>query len=170
MTGRASAAEREFTAFAVSRAQALARTAYLLTGDHHRAEDLVQTTLFKTAKAWGRIKGEPEAYARRVMYHEQVSWWRRRSNKEVAREIIPERTYVGADIDTRLLLVEALSRLTPKQRAVLVLRFFDDLSEAQTAAALGIAPGTVKSQTRHALRRLRLLAPELAQLVGEATS
>ena len=61
MTARASAAEQEFTAFAVSRAQALARTAYLLTGDHHRAEDLVQTTLFKTAKAWGRIKGEPEA-------------------------------------------------------------------------------------------------------------
>lgn len=104
------------------------------------------------------------------MYHEQVSWWRRRGNAEVVREVVPERTYVGNDPDTRLVLVDALSRLTPKQRAVLVLRFFDDLSEAQTAAVLGVAPGTVKSQTRHALGRLRVLAPELAELVGEVAS
>lgn len=169
MKARPSAAEEAFSAFASARAQALARTAYLLTGDHHRAEDLVQTTLFKTAKAWGRIKGEPEAYARRVMYHEQVSWWRRRSSSEVVAASIPERSYAGEDRETRLVLMDALSRLTPKQRAVLVLRFFDDLSESQTAAVLGVGVGTVKSQTRHAIGRLRVLAPELAELVGDVT-
>lgn len=170
MKARPSAAEEAFSAFASARAQALARTAYLLTGDHHRAEDLVQTTLFKVAKAWGRIDGEPEAYARRVMYHEQVSWWRRRSNSEVVREDVPERPYVGSDPDARLVLVAALARLTPKQRAVLVLRFFEDLSESQTAEVLNVGVGTVKSQTRHALGRLRALAPELAELIGEGAS
>lgn len=158
--------EAEFAAFAAARSAALGRTAYLLTGDHQLAEDLVQTTLFKTAKAWRRIRGNPEAYARRVMYHENVSWWRRRRVSELIVAKPPERGESSADVETQLVLVRALARLTAKQRTVLVLRYFEDLSESQVAAALGISLGTVKSQTRHSLRRLRELAPELADLVG----
>jgi RNA polymerase sigma-70 factor (sigma-E family) len=158
--------EAEFAAFAAARTGALGRTAYLLTGDHHLAEDLVQATLFKTAKAWGRIRGNPEAYARRVMYHENISWWRRRRLDEVSVAEPPEHGSPGEDVEMRLVLMRALARLTAKQRTVLVLRYFEDLSESQVAAALGISLGTVKSQTRHSLQRLRTLAPDLADLVG----
>jgi RNA polymerase sigma-70 factor (sigma-E family) len=158
--------EAEFAEFAAARTAALARTAYLLTGDHHLSEDLVQATLFKTAKAWRRIRGNPEAYARRVMYHENISWWRRRRIQEVAVAEPPERNVADDDPALRLVLMRALARLTVKQRTVLVLRYFEDLSESQVAAAMGISVGTVKSQTRHALRRLRELAPDLAELVG----
>lgn len=157
--------EAEFAAFVAARGPALGRTAYLLTGDRHLAEDLVQTALYKTAKAWGQINRSPEAYVRRTMYHENVSWWRRRRLHEVPVGDVPERPLRTADADTRLALEQALARLTPKQRTILVLRYYEDLSESQVAAALGIALGTVKSQTRHALGRLRTLAPELQDLV-----
>lgn len=158
-------AEQEFRDFVAARSPALSRTAYLLTGDHQLAEDLVQTTLFKTAKAWSRIAGPPEPYARRVMYHECVSWWRRRRHlTEVSADQLPERSHAAADRDTAVVLRQALARLTPKQRTVLVLRYFEDLSESQVAEVMGVALGTVKSQTRHALKRLRELAPELVDL------
>lgn len=158
--------EEAFTAFVVARTPALTRTAYLLTGNHHDAEDLVQATLLKAAKAWGRIEQHPEPYVRQILYHQNISRWRRRRVAESLTRSPPEPP-AGRDDDasTRITLQLALARLTTKQRKVLVLRFYEDLSESQTAAALGVGLGTVKSQTRHALMRLRELAPEIADLV-----
>lgn len=154
-----------FDEFVRARSRALARTAYLLTGDHHLAEDLLQHALMQAARRWERIDTSPEAYVRRAMYHQNISWWRRRKLAETTLE-----GYDGAsppaDSDLRLTVEQALARLTPKQRTVLVLRYFEDLTEVQAAAELGISPGTVKSTTRQALARLRTLAPELADLVG----
>jgi len=160
--------EDEFHAFVVARTPALARTAYLLTGDAHLAEDLVQTALFKAAKAWHRIEGDPEPYVRRILYTQNVSWWRRRRLKEQALGGY-DAPAATADPDLRLSLEQALARLTERQRTVLVLRYFEDLTEVQTAHALGISAGTVKSTTRQALARLRTLSPDLAELIGEAS-
>jgi RNA polymerase sigma-70 factor (sigma-E family) len=155
--------EESFHAYVSARRGALLRSAYLLTGDHHAAEDLVQTALFKTAMRWRRVAagGDPEPYVRRVLYNEHVSAWRRRRHLTEVAVSPPDRAGAGAGSDDRVVLQEALARLTPKQRAVLVLRYFEDLTEVQTAAVLGCSPGTVKSQTRHALERLRVLAPDL---------
>ncbi|WP_322920835.1 SigE family RNA polymerase sigma factor [Nocardioides renjunii] len=157
--------EAGFDAFVTARGAALSRTAYLLTGDHHLAQDLVQAALLQAAKHWRRIHTSPEAYVRRAMYHQNISWWRRRKLVET-----PLLSHDGAarlaDADLRLTLDEALARLTAKQRTVLVLRFYEDLTEVETARALGITAGTVKSTTRQALSRLRTLAPELAELIG----
>jgi RNA polymerase sigma-70 factor (sigma-E family) len=147
--------------------------AYLLTGDHHAAQDLVQMALVKLARHWRRVSraGTPDAYVRRVIYHEHVSAWRRRRGTELSTAAPPERAGQrdeAADTVRRLMLREALARLTPRQRAVIVLRFYEDMSESDTAEALGCSVGTVKSQTHHALDRLRVVAPELADLVGEA--
>lgn len=158
--------EEAFRQFVATRRPRLLRAAYLLTGDAGLAEDLVQTALFKTALRWRRVagSGDPEPYVRRILYTEHVSAWRRRRVPEVLGASAPDGlTAVGDDPERRLLLREALARLTPKQRAVLVLRYYEDLTETQAAAVLGCAPGTVKSQTRHALERLRELAPELAE-------
>ena len=154
-----------FDQFVKARGPALARTAYLLTGDHHLAEDLVQAALVQTAKHWERIETSPEAYARRTMYHQNISWWRRRRIKETSLESY-DAPVAASDPTIRLTLEQALRRLTPRQRTVLVLRYFEDLTEVQTAAELGISSGAVKSMSRDALRRLRDLAPELADLVG----
>ena len=157
--------EAGFTAFVAARQGALSRTAYLLTGDHHLAQDLVQAALLQAARHWKRIHTSPEAYVRRAMYHQNISWWRRRR--------IAESPLLGhdgaadaADTDLRLSLDQALARLTAKQRTVLVLRFYEDLTEVETARALSLSPSTVKSTTRQALARLRVLAPELAELIG----
>lgn len=159
--------EHDFHAFVVARTPALSRTAYLLTGDAHLAEDLVQTALFKAARAWDRIQGHPEPYVRRILYTQNVSWWR--SRRQVPETALQE--YDGpapaADTDLRLSLEEALARLTTRQRTVLVLRYFEDLTEVQTADVLGIGAGTVKSIARQALGRLRVLAPELSELMGD---
>ena len=156
----------DFHAFVVARTPALSRTAYLLTGDAHLAEDLVQTALLQAARAWHRINESPEAYVRRILYTQNISWWRRRRHAEVplASYDIAERG--TPETDLRLSLEAALARLTARQRTVLVLRFFEDLTEVQTADAMGIGLGTVKSMTRQALGRLRTLAPELAELIG----
>lgn len=159
-------AEQQFREFVHARSAALSRTAYLLTGDAHLAEDLVQTALFKAAKAWHRIEGDPEPYVRRILYTQNVSWWRQRRFTEQTLGSYDAPT-ASADPELRLTLEQALARLTLKQRTVLVLRYFEDLTEVQTAATLGISAGTVKSTTRHALSRLRTLAPELAELIGE---
>jgi RNA polymerase sigma-70 factor (sigma-E family) len=156
-----------FAEYVAARGPALVRTAYLLTGDHHAAEDLVQTVLAKSVVRWRSIEGSPDAYVRRALYHEHVSVWRRLRHRTDPVPELPDRP--GPDdgdvVERRLLLRAALARLAPQQRAVLVLRFYEDRSEAETAALLGIAPGTVKSHTRRALGRLRELAPELADLV-----
>ncbi|MFC4783250.1 SigE family RNA polymerase sigma factor [Nocardioides sp. MAHUQ-72] len=163
----ATSAEDEFHAFVVARTPALSRTAYLLTGDAHLAEDLVQTALFKAARHWQRIQGSPEAYVRRILYTQNVSWWRSRRHVRETSLASYDAPSAPADTDLRLTLEEALGRLTTRQRTVLVLRYFDDLTEVQAAEVLGIGSGTVKSITRQALGRLRVLAPELAELIGE---
>ncbi len=169
------AAEREaFTAWATARRLSLLRTAVLLTGDHGRTEDLVQEALTKVAQRWSRLaEGHPEAYARRVIVHDNVSRWRR-TRLEVVTTTTDTAGTAGTNaaevaVDRRLVLLAALDRLTERQRAALVLRYLDDLSEADTAAAMGVSAGTVKSTTHLALRRLREGAPELADLLAADT-
>lgn len=164
------ASEESFRAFVSARLPALKRAAWLLTGDAHLAEDLVQTALAKVASRWERIVagGAPEPYVRRVLYTEHVSWWRRRKSSEVLHDDVPERSQGEVDVPLRVTVMDALARLTPKQRAVLLLRYYEDLSESQTADLLGVSIGTVRSQTRHAVSRLRALAPELAEMVGSS--
>ena len=160
--------EAAFAEFVAARTMALSRSAYLLTGDHHLAEDLVQVALFQTARSWHRIRGNPEAYARRILYNENISWWRRRRHlPESPLRASLDSVHSRPDTDLRMTLEQALAQLTAKQRTVLVLRYFEDLTEVQTAHELGIRVGTVKSMTRQAFARLRALAPELAELIGE---
>jgi RNA polymerase sigma-70 factor (sigma-E family) len=155
----------DFEAFVAARYAALLRTAYLLTGDHHDAEDLLQQTLVRAVGAWGRIDGDPEPYVRTILVRQNVSRWRVRRWRELTTDQLPERPAGGPDPDDRVLLHRALGTLAPRQRAVIVLRYFEDLTEAQTAEALGIAVGTVKSQARDALRRLREVLPDLADVL-----
>ena len=145
----------DFEEFVVARRGALLRTAYLLTGDHHDAEDLVQSALIKVVPKWARIKDSPEGYVRQVLARESVSRWRGRRWREVTTDVVPEAMHHPARSTDRIDLLEDLRRLSPRQRAVLVLRYFDDLTEADTAEALGISVGTVKSHARDALARLR---------------
>ncbi len=146
-----------FTSWAAARRRSLVRSAYLLTGDHGRAEDLVQQALMKIAMRWDHLHGgSPDAYARTVMYRDYVSWWRRR--RDLVSSSLPQHgspVDEAAVADRGLVMAQALSRLTPKQRAVLVLRFYEDLSEVQTAEVLGISVGTVKSQASRALASMR---------------
>ncbi|GAA4630407.1 SigE family RNA polymerase sigma factor [Actinoallomurus vinaceus] len=160
--------------FVAARQQALMRTAYLLTGDGDLAEDLVQSALVKVAARWGRVAaaGDPEAYVRKILYHEHISWWRRRGrhrDRPTADPPEPEGRPDFADgMVSAILLRQALGRLAPRQRAVIVLRFYEDRSEAETAALLGCSVGTVKSQTHRALSRLRTLEPGLADLLTDS--
>ncbi len=157
--------EQEFTEWAVGCQRRLLRSAYLLTGDLHRAQDLVQEALVKVALRWPRLReGNPTAYARTIIVRDNVSWWRRRRETSVA--IPTDVAAVSSDADAALVVRRALARLTPAQRAVLVLRHFDDLSERETADVLGVSVGTVKSQNAAALARLRGGAPELLDLIG----
>jgi RNA polymerase sigma-70 factor (sigma-E family) len=164
--------EDSFDEFVRTRTAALARVAYLLTGDRHHAEDLVQTALARAAVRWAGID-DPEAYTRRVLYTQAVSWWRvqRRRRPEVLVGVPPERATAAGqdDRELRVVLERALARLTRKQRAVLILRFYEDRTESETAQILSVGLGTVKSQTRHALRRLRELAPDIAGLMTDRT-
>ncbi|MEO3817520.1 SigE family RNA polymerase sigma factor [Plantactinospora sp. B24E8] len=156
----------DFESFFRGRAPALLRTAYLLTGDRHLAEDLVQDTLARTFRTWRRLAdgGNPEAYARRVMYHLQVSVWRRRRVVETMPGELPERgnhSDHAHEAVERLALRRALQALPVRQRAVIILRYFEDHSEAETADILNCRIGTVKSHTARALAKLRELMPQL---------
>ncbi|MCT9004931.1 SigE family RNA polymerase sigma factor [Streptomyces sp. NPDC054766] len=162
-----------FRQFVAGRSAALLRTAVLLSGgDRHAGEDLLQGALAKVAGRWHRID-EPEAYVRQVLYRQQVSRWRlkwRRREVSVAHppETGPPGTDTAAATDLRLVMREALSRLTARQRTVLVLRYFEDLPEADVARLLGCSVGTVRSTAHRSLARLRALAPELAALAPAA--
>ena len=160
--------EQEFTAWAAGVERQLLRSAYLLTGDLHRAEDLVQEALTKVALRWGRLRaGNPTAYARTIVVRDNISWWRRRRREApMPRGAEDAGSAVTADPDVALVVRRALARLTAGQRAVLVLRHFDDLTERETAELLGVSVGTVKSQNAAALARLRTGAPELLDLIG----
>lgn len=143
------------------------RAAYLLAGSQPGAEDLVQSTLERVGVAWRRINESPDGYARQVMYRLALRQWRQREReaKLARRHGEPGRPDAVNQVDTRIVVERALRRITASQRAVLVLRFYEDLSEAETASTLGCSVGTVKSQTHKALRALRDVAPELADLV-----
>jgi RNA polymerase sigma-70 factor (sigma-E family) len=167
------ATERQFREFMVERSAALMRLAYLLTGgDQHAAEDLLQTALTKTVTRWAGVKN-PEAYVRQVMYRQQVNFWQRRWRWRETHVAVPP-DEVGHDdtpaSDLRVTVRDALTRITPRQRAVLALRFFEDLPEKEVARLLGCSVGTVRSTTHRSLARLRELAPELdeARRIEEA--
>ncbi len=165
------AREADYAQFVRSRTHALLRSAYLLTGDQHLAEDLVQEALARTHRAWLRLERpeNAEAYARKVMYHAQVSLWRRPRVAEVLPgELDPDRA-AGADDPAetaaqRVTLRRALLTLSAKQRAVIVLRFFEDRTELEAAQLLGVSVSTVKTQTGRALDRLRAVLPDLRVL------
>ncbi len=152
--------EEGFVEFVDQRQRALQRTAWLLTGDWALAEDLVQTALARTWPRWGRIRrrDDPEIYVRRVMINTWASWSRRKWRGERPGADLPDSAAPGdlaADTVTRIAVRGALGSLTDRQRAVIVLRVFDDLTEVQTAQVLGCAVGTVKSTMSQALARLR---------------
>jgi RNA polymerase sigma-70 factor (ECF subfamily) len=159
--GRDPAAEQEFREFVAARSAALQRTAYLLVGDWGLAEDLVQTALIKTYLAWHRISDSAavESYARKVLANTATRWWRRRWRGERPAAFLPDRpvaneadeSWVEHDRVWRVILT-----LPVRQRAVLVLRFYEDLTEAETARLLDVSVGTVKSHMSRALAALRL--------------
>jgi RNA polymerase sigma-70 factor (sigma-E family) len=153
-----------FAEFVVACGPSLSRTAFLLTGDHHQAEELLQTALVRTAPHWRRVAsgGTPEAYVRRVMINERTSWWRRRRPVVAPIPDQPATSDESERAAARLTMEAALAALPPRQRAVIVLRYYYDYSVDEVADVLGCAPGTVKSQAHHALRRLRELLPESA--------
>lgn len=147
-----------FDEFVAARSGRLLRTSYLLTRDHGLAEDLLQTALTKAWFAWSRIDGDPEAYVRKVIVNTYASWWRRKWRGEHPTDELPEGQGVDhADGSAGSHdLWEALGRLPRRQRAVVVLRYFEDLTEAETARLLECSVGTVKSQTSKALAKLRV--------------
>jgi RNA polymerase sigma-70 factor (sigma-E family) len=167
MADRATSDAEAFSAWAAHSQVRLLRTAVLLTGHQQRAEDLVQEALVKVALRWGRLRdGYPEAYARQILVRDNISWWRKHRREVLVEPPEGPPVDTSAATDRRLMLDRALATLTPRQRAVVVLRYYDDLTEQATADTLGVAIGTVKSQTHLALRRLAEAAPELAELLG----
>ncbi len=151
--------DAEFTELVHASWASLYRTAYLLMGERGLAEDLVQTALAQTYASWGRVRdvSAAPAYARTAVVNTASSWFRRKAwRNERPTEVLPEG---GHEVDPtdRPALVDALAQLAPRQRAVVVLRYYEDLSVAETARTLGCSEGTVKSQTSDGLARLRSL-------------
>jgi RNA polymerase sigma-70 factor (sigma-E family) len=157
--------EERYREFAAAQARPLRRTAYLLCGDWHLAEDLMQSVLIKMYRSWSRLErhGELASYVRRVLVRTWVDEWRKPWRRwERNHDVVPDAPDLSAEpdsvaqrMDARNVVHRALLTLPPRQRATLVLRYFDDLSVAQTAAALGCSEGNVKSQTARALATLR---------------
>jgi RNA polymerase sigma-70 factor (sigma-E family) len=171
-----------FGEFVAARWSALYRTAYLLTADHHDAEDLLQGALARTCVRWSSIRDHRAAdgYVRRAMVRQMIRQWPAR-RRELATDALPDSlpassTRLGGgppredDLELRadrLVLWAEIRRLPPRMRATLVLRYLEDLSEEATARELGVSVGSVKSQTHHALRRLRAALPDLVPHVQE---
>jgi len=154
--------DAEFTEFVHASWPTLYRTAYLMLGDRGLAEDLVQTALAKTYASWGRVRDLSAArgYARTTMVNTATSWFRKKGwRNEHPTEDFEEHPYDN-DPSVRPAVMQALAQLPPRQRAVVVLRFYEDLPVSETAKALGCAEGTVKSQTSDALATLRILLGE----------
>ncbi|GAA0249885.1 SigE family RNA polymerase sigma factor [Cryptosporangium japonicum] len=150
--------------FVADRGDALLATAILLAGGRDAGQDLLQAAIERVMRRWHTIDGDPEGYVRRILYHLAVDTWRRRSRRPevltaVDTEAVPDGT---ATLDLRDALLRALAQLPPKQRAVLVLRFFEHLTEAEAAEQLGCSIGTVKSATSRGLARLRELTNDWA--------
>ncbi|MQY12338.1 RNA polymerase sigma-E factor [Streptomyces sp. RB5] len=159
------ASEDSFREFVEGRSAVLLRLALLLSGgDTGAAEDLLQNALIKAAGRWQRIE-EPEAYVRQVLYRQQIGRWRLKwPGREQSVAEPPEGS--GGDlanaVELRLVVGRALRRLTTRQRTMLVLRYYEDLAEADVAELLGCSVGTVRSTTHRALGKLRAMAPELS--------
>ncbi|MEV6861908.1 SigE family RNA polymerase sigma factor [Streptosporangium subroseum] len=150
--------EYDFGAFVAARATSLLRVAYLACGDETEAEDLLQTALERTYKNWERVAcyDNPDAYVRRVIINAAINRARRRAILSIIPMHSPPETSARAsDPDLFHVLMDALRTLPPRQRAVIVLRYWEDLSETQTAEVLGCAVGTVKSQASKAMAKLR---------------
>ena len=151
--------DERFAAYVRDRGEHHLRTAVLLTGDWHAAEDLVQESLVKLYRAWPKLRldGAPDAYLRQIMVNTQRSWWRARWRRETPAGELPE-TVIADFTDGQLLAAQvrqALQALPRRQRAVLVLRYFLDLPEAEVADLLGCSVGTVKTHAHRGLRALR---------------
>lgn len=152
--------DEEFAAYMTARQPSLLRTAYLLTGDRHSAEDLVQTSLAKLYLSWDKVQKREllDGYVRRILVNENNSLWRRSWKKrEVTTEYLPDAPapYVEPDDGQGRALWDFVQTLPKKQRAAIVLRYYEELSEAETAAVLGCSVGNVKSQTSRALATMR---------------
>lgn len=168
----ASTKDAEFEAYMSARQPSLLRTAYLLTGDRSAAEDLVQTALAKLYLSWDKVQKREllDGYVRRIMVNENNSLWRRAwKRKEVATDQLPDHASVvdNPDHGERSALWEFVNTLPKKQRAVIVLRYYEDLSEAETAEILGVSVGTVKSQASRALASMRSRVHQQPMLSGE---
>jgi RNA polymerase sigma-70 factor (sigma-E family) len=149
----------ELDALVAERGNALLAAAVLLTGSLAAGEDLLQAALERLMRSWGRVREDPERYLRRTMYHLAIDQWRRRRRRP---EVLidyepPDRPDATGALDLRDALSRALAQLPPKQRAVLVLRYWEQLSEAEAAEFLGCPVGTVKSAASRGLARLREL-------------
>jgi RNA polymerase sigma-70 factor (sigma-E family) len=163
-----------FAEFAHARSAALHRAAYLMVGDAQLAQDLVQEALTKTYVAWPRLRdtGKAEAYTRKAITTTAISWFRRKGwDNERPAERLPEGATAGHDdrVVDHATVWEALQQLPPRQRAALVLRYYEDQTEAQTAEAMGCAVGTVKSQVSAALATLRKRLGDDVELVTNGT-
>ena len=165
----ADAADVDFSDYVAARQQALLRTAYVLTGERHAAEDLLQTALAKTYLTWSRIRDprSADAYVRKIMVNELTSWWRRAwRTREFSTDALPDQhtgpgRHTSAGVDNAGAVVDRdamwtlLQTLPPRQRAAVVLRFYEDMSEAETAQVLGCSVGTVKSNASRGIAALR---------------
>jgi RNA polymerase sigma-70 factor (sigma-E family) len=156
--------EDRFADFVRAQSATLFRTAYLMTGDYQRAEDLLQTTLVRVYQRWPRVgqMDRPVGYARKILVNQAASWWRRRSSHELPLVLRDEPAWGGRmdELAEHERVWTAVLSLPPRQRAVTVLRYYEDLSETEIAASLDMAPGTVKSHGHAAAKRL-------AELLGE---
>ena len=159
--------DAEFREFVSSRGRALLRSAYLLTGNLADAEDLVQSALAKTYQAWDRIEDRKalDGYVRRAIVNTHISWWRRRRVEEYPTDEIPDQPAADTSGNSELhdTLQRAIDRLPQRMRAAVVLRFFEDMTEAEVADVLGVSQGTVKSTVSRAVAKLRTDADLLAE-------
>jgi RNA polymerase sigma-70 factor (sigma-E family) len=163
--------DQAFVELATARGPALFRTAWLLTGDYHLAEDLVQEALGRIYTRWSKVAAadQPAAYAHTVLVHVFLSHRRRRSSTERPsdRAELPDHAASEADLPLRVALADALSRLDHLDRAVVVLRYWDDLDAPATAALVGLSPAAVRTRCSRALARLRdVLGDDLAHLLA----
>lgn len=149
--------EREFASYVEARGAALRNLAFLMCGDWHRAEDHAQATLAKLYLVWRRIerRGEVDAYARRVLVRVAADERRRPWRREHSTAQLPERPVASDPAEDRVTVLAALAKLPRRQRAAVVLRYWDDLSVAEVAAAMGVTEGTVKSSCARGLATLR---------------
>lgn len=152
--------DHEFREYVTTRGRALLRAAYVLTGNLADAEDLLQAALAKTYLAWDRIedRGALDGYVRRAMVNTHISWWRRRRVQEFPTDELPDRAVAdhAGDSDLQEALRRAIDRLPQRMRTAVVLRYYEDLTEAEVAERLGVSLGTVKSTVSRAVAKLRI--------------